>query len=237
MAVSTLAEMMTRYGEPGRPDGKTSCLSRVHVTGGTNGILCSTLRQKRPFTPSFIARAEDQAYLLSVLMDRDEPVMRYVHEPGLIMRHDKDAFAGESIAASKQSTWVADLLRIIYFSYYGAFLPGGLKKVKEELDPFTGCFISSTPFIKVFLRLVLKILETPEESGTLLNLAETQLKPFLRGEENAETVEKQWMRERMSWDQYYDALDRLEEGLAKSDQNIMAEALVMKERLLNCRIS
>lgn len=66
-ALSTEAEMMTRY-EAGRvPDGRTTCLQRVHVTGGTNGILVDSLRRHRPFTPGFIARAEDQAYLLSTL--------------------------------------------------------------------------------------------------------------------------------------------------------------------------
>ena len=237
MAVSTLAEMMTRYGQPGHPDGKTSCLSRVHVTGGTNGILCSSLRKNRPFTPGFIGRAEDQAYLLSVLTDREEPVMRYVHEPGLIMRHDKDAFAGDSIAAAKLGTWVADLLRILYFSYYADFLPGGIESVKEELDPFTGCFISSTPFTKVFLRLILKILESPQDSGTLLKLAEIQLMPFLRNEENAATVKEKWMHERDAWDMYYDALDRLEEGLNRNDPLIKKESDVIQARLQGCRIN
>jgi hypothetical protein len=237
MAVSTLAEMMTCYGKEGQPDGETSCLSRVHVTGGTNGILCSSLRRIKPFTPGFIGRAEDQAYILSVLNGPTEPGLRYVHEPGLIMRHDKDAFAADSIAAAKLGTWVADLLRILYFSYYASFLPGGVERIKEELDPFTGCFISSTPYIKVFLRLVLKILESPEDSDTLLNLAETQLKPFLSGEENMLSVREQWMSERYAWDLYYEALDRLEEGIKMNDSKTKKEVSLMKSRLEDCRIS
>jgi hypothetical protein len=58
-AVSTRAEMMTRYNTS-RFDGVATCIQRVHVTGGTNGILIDSLSQHRPFTPSFIGRAEDQ---------------------------------------------------------------------------------------------------------------------------------------------------------------------------------
>lgn len=237
MAVSTLAEMMTDYSSPGMPDGKNTCLSRVHVTGGTNGILCKALRKKRPFTPSFIGRAEDQGYLLSVLFDEEGGLMRYVHEPGLIMRHDKDAFAGEAIAAAKQGTWVADLLRVLYFSYYAEFLQGSCSAVKEELDPFTGCFISTAPITRVFLRLLLKVLETPEEADSLLAMAELQLSPFISEEENRDSIRKRWEFEKSAWDLYYDALDRLEEGILKNDAAGKQTAAAVKERLLSCRIS
>ncbi|MBF9014744.1 MULTISPECIES: hypothetical protein [unclassified Oceanispirochaeta] len=237
MAVSTLAEMMTDYSSPGMPDGKNTCLSRVHVTGGTNGILCSVLRKKRPFTPTFIGRAEDQGYLLSVLFDEEGGLMRYVHEPGLIMRHDKDAFAGEAIAAAKQGTWVADLLRILYFSYYAEFLQGSCSAVKEELDPFTGCFISTAPITRVFLRLILKVLESPEEADSLLAMAELQLSPFISEEENSDSIRKRWEFEKRAWNLYYDALDRLEEGIKKNDASGKQTAAAVKERLLSCRIS
>ena len=230
MAVSTLAEMMTKYGEEGMPDGETSCLSRVHVTGGTNGILCSSLRRMKPFTPGFIGRAEDQAYLLSVILDRTEPGLRYVHEPGLVMRHDKEAFAGASIEAAKLGTWVADLLRVIYFSYYSRFLPGGTAALKDATDPFTGCFITPVPLTMVFLRLILKMLEEPENARTLLDLARQQLTPFVDGTESSATVETQWREERRSWDLYYKALDCLEESGERDKETF-------REILLACKIS
>ncbi|MEA3347047.1 MAG: hypothetical protein U9Q21_03035, partial [Candidatus Auribacterota bacterium] len=65
-ALSTEAEMMTRYTTK-KLDGKKTCIQRFHITGGTNGILVDSLRRHRPFTPSFIGRAEDQAYIFSVL--------------------------------------------------------------------------------------------------------------------------------------------------------------------------
>ena len=59
-ALSTEAEMMTRY-RGDNLDGKNQCIQRIHVTGGTSGILVDSLRRYRPFTPTFIGRAEDQA--------------------------------------------------------------------------------------------------------------------------------------------------------------------------------
>ena len=245
MAASTRGEMMTRYGDsdfPDHPDGKTACLSRVHVTGGTNGILCDTLRKYRPFTPAFIGRAEDQGYILSVLLGQpgsleNEPFLRYVHEAGLIMRHDKEAFAGDSIAAAKLGTWIGDLLRQLYFSYYARFLPGGIAVVKEELDPFTGCFISSCPLTMIFLRLVLKILCEPENGRVLLDLAENRLGSFVNAEETPGTVKSDWIREKDGWDLYYDCLDLLESGLTVKDQDVLETSDTIRQRIEGCRIS
>ena len=84
-ALSTEAEMMTRYSD-NILDGRNRCIQRIHVTGGTCGILIDSLRKFKPFTPTFIGRAEDQAYLLSILFDGDENKLRYVHKDGLIMQ-------------------------------------------------------------------------------------------------------------------------------------------------------
>ena len=244
MAVSTRGEMMTRYNPdqfPGHPDGRTSCISRVHVTGGTNGILCDTLREFRPFTPGFIGRAEDQAYLLSVLLgnpagDQEGPLMRYVHESGLIMRHDKEAFAGDAIAAARLGTWIGDLLRQLYFSFYARFLKGGVDAVKAELNPFTGCFITPFPYTMIFLRLILKVLDEPENRNNLLDLAARRLGPFVTGEEDAESVRKAWLAEREGWDLYYDSLDMLESELKESGEAGNEVKRAIRKRLDHCRI-
>ena len=91
--------MMTRYRSGRVPDGHNTCLQRIHVTGGTNGILVDSLRRFQPFTPSFFGRAEDQAYLLSTFGRPDR--LGYVHASGLIMRHDKEGFAQEAIARAE----------------------------------------------------------------------------------------------------------------------------------------
>ena len=75
-AISTHAEMMTQYITRWF-DGVNTCIQRVHVTGGTNGIRIDSMRRHRPFTPSFIGRAEDQAYLLSAIKNsRRKPCLR-----------------------------------------------------------------------------------------------------------------------------------------------------------------
>jgi len=153
-ALSTEAEMMTRYNMD-KLDGKKTCIQRIHVTGGTNGILVDSLRRYRPFTPSFIGRAEDQAYILSVL---PSPGIKlgYVHKDGLIMRHDKETFNQEVIQSTYIAKLIGDYVRILYFSAYAKALTHDVAKLKDAIDPFTGCFVSRIPTTVVYLRFGLK---------------------------------------------------------------------------------
>jgi hypothetical protein len=231
--------MMERYDTAER-DGRTACLQRVHVTGGTNGILVGPLRRHRPFTPSFVGRAEDQAYLLSVLGhsdgptgDRSRPRLAYAHAAGLIMRHDKDAFAGEAMAAAEAGKLIGDDVRILQFSTYARAIAGpdvesapdvgwrAAREVKAILDPFTGCFISRLPVTVVMLRFALRLAQAFDDGrGTLgLELAEigarrlSEALDFTSGDALRSVVE----RERAAWNDYYDVLDALEGALAASD--------------------
>ena len=222
-ALSTEAEMMLRYGE-GEWDGRTVCLQRVHVTGGTNGILTASLRRHRPFTPTFIGRAEDQAYLLSVLF-QGRPRLRYLHQP-LIMRHDKADLIPEAIAAARTGKIIGDYIRILWFSRYGRSLPWDFARVKQAMDPFTGCFISALPLTLVYLRLTLKagalfaqggegaeaqaldlLLQGGRRLGRVMDLLDSE-PDFPAG---------RLAREREGWRLYYDVLDRLEAALAQGD--------------------
>ncbi len=227
MALSTRAEMMSRYdgsSEPGL-DGAARCLHRVHVTGGTNGILVDSLRRYRPFTPTFVGRAEDQAYLLSVLYD-GPPSLRYVHKPGLIMRHDKEAFAGASIAAAEHGRFVGDLARTLLFTQYAEALPWGFERIKSEIDPFTGCFVTRRRYSVVFLRLVLKAATLvaageEEEAQRLLEIARRKLTSLLPGDSDSFDLAAAYRREKEAWNLYYDALDRREaEGRAAISEGV-----------------
>ena len=131
-AVSTEAEIMQRGAD----------YQRIHVTGGTTGICDTALRAWQPFTPSFINRAEDQAFGLSAL--GKDSYLAHLHAPGLIMRHDKQAFAARAIAHADAGKAIGDIERIMLFSRYAELHVQGFDAVQNHLWPFTACFLHPT---------------------------------------------------------------------------------------------
>ncbi len=128
-AISTEAEILQR----------DSGYQRIHVTGGTTGITAEALRTWRPFTPGFINRAEDQAYAIAAL--KEDSYLSHLHADGLIMRHDKQAFAGRSIAHASTGKAIGDIERLLLFSRYAELHGRGLAAVRDHLWPFTSCFV------------------------------------------------------------------------------------------------
>ena len=243
-ALSTVAEMMARYGD-GALDGKSRCLSRIHVTGGTIGIRIDSLRRHRPFTLSSIGRAEDQAYLMSVLCGPDAPYLRYAHAPGLIMRHDKHAFAGEAIRTAAAGKMVGDYERMLLFSHYARALPWPHEEIRSRLDPFTGCFVLTLPYSTALLCLALKALSLckgmsekdrvdPEE---LLRVGARRLGPLMeRLEEEPDWMKRSYETERRAWHAYYDILERVEVEARKQSADALrlirkAEAIIDETRV------
>ncbi len=220
-ALSTEAEMMTRYNTDDL-DGQKKCIQRIHVTGGTNGIRVDSLRRHRPFTPSFIGRAEDQAYILSVLSGPGEQ-LAYVHEDGLVMRHDKEAFAQDAIKAASSGKLVGDYIRTLIFSAYARVLTTNISELKQAVDPFTGCFMSITPKTVVFLRFCLKAAsfftaEKVEEGLEFITMGVPRIKDALSFvDEKNNRLKQSYEKERLGWDLYYDVLDEIEKGLKEED--------------------
>ena len=221
-ALSTEAEMMTRYTEDNL-DGQRTCIQRIHVTGGTNGILVDSLRRYRPFTPSFIGRAEDQAYILSTLLNPGAK-LAYVHDPGLIMRHDKKAFAHEAIESAYLGKLVGDYIRILYFSAYAGALTNDVTKLKHTVDPFTGCFISRIPITVVYLRLgfiaASLFAEGKKEQGLeFIRIGARRIITALdfTGGRNS-MLKHGYEKERLGWNLYYDTLSAIEGGIAEGHQ-------------------
>lgn len=219
-ALSTEAEMMTRY------DDRNHVIQRVHVTGGTNGILIDSLRRHRPFTPSVIGRAEDQSYLLSVLY-ASRPVLRYLHKPGLIMRHDKHGFATEAIEKAAVQRETGDLIRMVLFSFYARALPWSVSEIKDAVDPFTGCFISYIPFTVVYLRFLAKLADIIargelERAEVLLQFGgERLLEIVTRYTTGENPLAELYGQEKAAWDLYYDVVDKIEaENLAERCREI-----------------
>ncbi len=239
-ALSTEAEMMTRYAN-GESDGKNEVIQRIHVTGGTNGILIKDLREYRPFTPSLIGRAEDQAYLLSVLYSKN-PVLRYLHKPGLIMRHDKNAFAGEAVKAAAAGAAVGDYLRILLFSYYAEALPWEAEKIKEAVDPFTGSFITPVPVTIVYLRFALKLAGLHQTKGgnEITDFAKSGAKRLHKTinylSDGLNPMISRYEREKKGWDIYYDILNIAETGLKNGNKTILQHKSKAENLVDECRI-
>jgi len=240
-ALSTEAEMMTRYQSGTNLDGQHTCLQRIHVTGGTNGIFVDSLRRFQPFTPSFIARAEDQAYLLSTLNQSER--LGYVHAAGLIMRHDKDAFAQASIAKARAGKQIGDYLRILMFSAYADALPRGVCEIKRIIDPFTGCFVSRLPVTIALLRFTLKAAlffheANPEEGVKFILAGIPQIREgldFTQGEPSK--LEQVYERERQGWHLFYVCLSGIEEGLKEGEQWALSVQKAAKKIVSECLLN
>lgn len=238
-ALSTLAEASTRYGPDG-PDGETTALERVHVHAGTVGIWVDALRRHRPFTPSFIGRAEDQAYILSTF-DEPEPRLAHVHHRELIQRHDKKAFAGAAIEAARIGTWIGDYERLLLFSEMAGHL-ADRDEIKAVADPFTGCFISRMPVTVTFLRMALKVgtlaaKGDAEEAEELLAMAAHRVGAILalvEGKRSA--LAERLATEREGWGLFYDTLDELERRLAASDEEAMRLAERARRIVASCAV-
>ncbi len=239
-ALSTEAEMLTRYAT-GKLDGTKACIQRIHVTGGTTGILVERLRRFRPFTPSFIGRAEDQAYVLSVFA-HPGPRLAYVHKAGLIMRHDKEAFAQESIQRAYVGKLIGDYLRILYFSAYAAVLADDMGKLKDAVDPFTGGFISRIPTTVVYLRFALKAAalfaaDHAEQGLEFIATGAPRIAGavgFVAGKNSM--LKQQYEKERLGWSVYYDALAAVEKALEKREDFALALRKQAGEHIDRCRL-
>ena len=239
-ALSTEAEMMTRYEMDGLRDGVHSCLERIHVTGGTNGILVDSLRRFRPFTPSFIARAEDQAYILSVL---DQPTrLTYGHASGLFMRHDKEGFAQEAIDKAKTGKQVGDYLRMLKFSAYAKAL-SPVDDIKNLCDPFTGCFVTRLPITVTLLRFALDAATlfrdgNEDEAVGLITTAIPQLEEaliFVQGEPSE--LEDTYRQEKVGWEIFYDSLQKIEDDLAGKESWSEGMPEIVRDIVSGCRVS
>jgi hypothetical protein len=239
-ALSTEAEMMTRYRAGRVPDGRTTCLQRIHVTGGTNGILVDSLRRFRPFTPGFIGRAEDQAYVLSTMGASAR--LGYLHAAGLFMRHDKEAFAQEAMAPAKVGKEVGDYVRTLMFSAYARAIGAGVDEVKMLADPFTGCFVSRLPATVVLLRFALRIASLSDqlrygEAAEFARVGVPQLREaldFTSGEPGG--LEQAYQRERTGWQLFYDCLADVERGLVAGEAWAETARDTAREIIAGCRL-
>ncbi len=209
-ALSTEEEIMSKRDD----------LQRVHVTGGTNGILIDALYKYRPYTPTFIHRAEDQAFILSALANPiNGQYLVYSHQPGLIMRHDKEAFAGRAMQVAESDKGLADIERVLLFSYYAKYHPMGLDSLKEKLYPFTGTFISQTP---VTLALIRFLLEGSFRNAEYLDSGAIRLTKCLNYCKNS--LKEEVISNQNGWNEYYQTLATT--GLSPTTKMVLSQCIL-----------
>ncbi len=188
-AISTEAEIMQTEGG----------FQRIHVTGGTTGITAQALQRWRPFTPSFINRAEDQAYTLSAI--EHNVYLSHLHANGLIMRHDKMVFAGKAIAHAAPGKAIGNIERLMLFSRYAALQPLGFEEIQSHFWPFTSCFMH--PQAKTLAALIF-LIDGCSAGGRFVEEGAPRLMKCL---EFCETdMEARLECERRGWDNIYEAL-------------------------------
>ncbi|MEO0986317.1 MAG: hypothetical protein AAFY20_12295 [Cyanobacteria bacterium J06639_14] len=240
-ALSTEAEMMTQYASGEVPDGSQTCLQRIHVTGGTNGVLVDSLRRFQTFTPSFIGRAEDQAYILSALNQSEQ--LGYAHASGLIMRHDKEGFAQEAIAMAKVGKQIGDYVRILMFSAYAQALPKTMSQIKSMTAPFTGCFISQLPITVALLRFTLKVATLfnagkSQEALEFIRTGVPQLREalaFMQGDTS--DLVQTYQRELKGWQLFYQGLTGVEKALQADEAWAVAVQKAAQQIVADCRVN
>ncbi len=218
---------------------------RTFVTGGTTGFLIEALERYAPFVDTHVHRAEDQAFLLSVLFDQyDGNLLRYVYFPGLHMIHEKESFASESIKIAEPYKKIYDLERIWNFSHLARALceikGWDFKDVRKTLNFFTASFIQPFPGLLALTRFVLSvagkggrntedIIYQKEGLKRLSKIAFSQERYY---RETRTRVAKQIK----AWRFYYDLMIRLRESAKKGDPF----ALALKKKAIeinnNCKL-
>ena len=194
-SLSTESELMYRLDN----------IQRIHVTGGTTGITVDSLVKWAPFTPSFVNRAEDQAFVISSI--KEEEYLSHCHAKDLVMRHDKHAFAQKSIEMSKFGKEIGNLERILIFSYYMQIHDLGFEILKKHLWPFTSSFLTQYPELLSGLIFLIDGSHNGKDYVSLgsQRLVDTQI--FCKTQ-----LEKQYNIEKLYWREFVNRVEKFKDS-------------------------
>ena len=134
------------------------------------------------------------------------------------MRHDKADLIPDVIRASAGSNHIGDLLRMWLFSAYAGM------DHKALLDPFSGCFVSRLPLAITGLRFGLHALHLDSADAAAVYLREGT-KRLEESDVTVAALADTVRFERAGWTVFYDALDLIEQGVARGDEGF-AELVV-----------
>lgn len=218
---------------------------RTFVTGGTVGFLIEALERYAPFVDTSIHRAEDQAFLLSVLFDQyDGKLLRYLYFPGLHMIHEKESFASEAIKTAEPYKKIYDLERIWKFSYLAQALckikGWNFGEVRKTLNFFTASFIQPFPGLLALIRFALSVAEKGGRNREDIIYQKEGLKrlgkiAFSQEGYRRDTTTRV-VKEIKAWRFYYDLMIRLRKSAEKRDPF----ALRLREKAIqinnNCKL-
>ena len=135
------------------------------------------------------------------------------------------SFAQDAIETAYIGKLVGDYIRILYFSTYAKVLADGdIQKLKQIVDPFTGCFISKIPVTIVYLRFAIKaatffFAQEPEKGRDFIKTGAQRIGTaleFISGENS--NLKKQYEKERLGWNLFYDTLDAVEKAIDSKDK-------------------
>ncbi|MCK4389945.1 MAG: hypothetical protein KAV83_06890 [Desulfobacterales bacterium] len=218
---------------------------RTFVTGGTTGFLIEALERYAPFVDARVHRAEDQAFLLSVLFDQyDGNFLRYLYFPGLHMIHEKQAFISESIKRAEPYKKIYDLERIWNFSYLARVLceikGWNFEDVRKTLNFFSASFIQHFPGLLALTRFVLSV--AGKEGRNREDII--YQKEGLRRLSKIAFSQEQYYRDTKTrvgkqikaWRFYYDLMIRLRESAKKKDPFALALRKKASEINNNCKL-
>lgn len=211
--VSTVAEML------GEDKAAKKASLRYHITGGMNGILIEDLYTYKPFTPSFITRAEDQCFMLSVINKPINDVyLRCYHQHGLFMRHDKGSFLSEDLKIFEVPKKVGDFERILLFSHYAKDILENMDMIKEEIQPFTSAFISDKPYTLLLFRILFASYEiakdSKEDAELFIELCASRLSTIIE-RINSDYYIDIFNNEVKAWEIYYSQIQNIKIGQNK----------------------
>ena len=218
---------------------------RTFVTGGTIGFLIDALERYAPFVDAHVHRAEDQAFLLSVLFDQyDGHFLRYLYFPGLHMIHEKESFASAAIKTAEPYKKIYDLERIWNFSYLTRALceikGWDFEDVRSTLNFFTASFVQPFPRLLALTRFVLSVARNGGRNRDDIIYQKEGLRRLpkiaLHRERYYRDAKARVAEQIKAWRFYYDLMMKLRESAKKGDTFALALRQKVNEINNDCKL-
>lgn len=194
-------------------DSGSTYISHPVVKGGGYGIVNTGLKNYTPFSPSFITRAEDQAFYYTGFSEG----IRGLFIETLRIAHYKEKYS-YSEKKTEIDRLIEDMHRLILFSELGKILDK-----KDDLDPMPGAFISYFPFTQSFFTIIyntfLLIIKNEIKKGIYLYTNGLKRLEQLTNFIEHNDINKIFNTEKKHWECFIKAIEKLKEEEVKNFLN------------------